>query len=56
MTIMHNTAHAQAANCHLCLHIGTTAIFFGERKGKGYGLRIEILTPMQKFRISPWRA
>lgn len=55
MTVMHNVAVTQAANCHLCLHIGATAYFFGSRGGKGYGLRIEIMTPEHKFRFSPWR-
>jgi hypothetical protein len=56
MKILRNTAYIQAANCHFCLHIGTTAYIFGNRNGKGYGMRIELFTPEHIFRISPWRA
>lgn len=55
MKIYRDIGYAQAANCHLCLHIGRTAIFFGNRGGRGYGLRVEIMTPEVKFRVSPWR-
>jgi hypothetical protein len=54
--IQRNTVLTQAANCHLCLHIGEVAIYFGKRNGQGYGLRVELFTPCQRFRISPWRA
>lgn len=54
MIILRNTSYIQAHNCHLCLHIGTTAYIFGNRKG-GSGLRLEIFTPDHKFRLSPWR-
>lgn len=54
MEIKRNVVVAQAANCHLCIHIGGTAVYFGDRSGHGYGLRIEIMTPCVNFRISPW--
>ena len=55
MTIYRDIEYIQAANCHLCLHIGTTAYIWGRRAGKGCGLRIELFTPLHKLRISPWR-
>jgi len=55
MMVMHNVVLTQAANCHICLQIGTTAYFFGERRGRGYGMKIEIMTPEHTFRFSPWR-
>lgn len=48
--IYKDTAYMQAANCWLCLHIGSTALVVGRWLG-GYGMRIEIATPEQRFRI-----
>lgn len=43
-------AYAQAANCLLCIHVGGTAIFIGGGAG-GYGARLELFTPMRRFRF-----
>lgn len=45
-----NVEYAQAANCLLCVHVGCTAIFFGTGAG-GYGARLELFTPFQRFRF-----
>lgn len=44
-------AYTQAFGCRLCLHVGSIAFFFG-RKRDGRGPRIEVLTPLHKFRYS----
>ena len=50
MDIERGWDYVQAANCLLCIHIGRTAIFFGAGVG-GYGARLELFTPMQRFRF-----
>ena len=50
LSIYRDTEYMQAANCWLCLHIGTTAYVVGSWS-QGYGLRIEIATPQQRFRV-----
>lgn len=42
----------QAFGCWLCLHVGSTAIYFGRRDG--YAVRLELFTPLHKWRLS-WR-
>lgn len=51
--IKRNVMATQAYGCWLCLHIGDIAIFLGRRKG--YGIRVELFTPLHKWRLS-WRA
>lgn len=51
--IERDVMHTQAYGCWLCLHVGGTAIFFGRRKG--YALRLELFTPLHRWRLS-WRA
>ena len=51
MEIDRNVEYVQAANCVLCIHIGTTAVFFGIGAG-GFGARLELFTPCRSFR---WR-
>jgi hypothetical protein len=50
MRIKTNVAYTQAKNCSLCLHVGSIAIMIG--KGKLFRKRLELFTPMQKFRWS----
>ena len=51
MEIKKNIAVTQAKYVTLCLHIRTTAFYWGKSKR---GVRIEIFTPEHIFRIS-WR-
>ena len=48
---IHHIAYAQANNCLLCLHIGRTAVYFGWVPGL-VGLRVELFTPLCRFRVS----
>ena len=48
VTVYRDTAYLQAANCLLCVHVGTTAWVFGWLLG-GYGARLEIATPLRWF-------
>lgn len=52
MEIDRNVEYAQAANCVLCIHIGTTAVFLGTGAG-GFGGRLELFTPRHRFRWRP---
>ncbi len=49
--IENNVAYTQAFGCRFCLHIGSLAIFFGNKTG-GRGPRVEIMTPCRWFRWS----
>jgi len=42
--------YTQAGNCQLCIQIGSTAFYFGKRKG--VGRRLELFTPRRLFRWS----
>jgi hypothetical protein len=45
------TASTQAYGCWFCLHIFSTAIYFGSGV-KGRGPRLELFTPLHRFRWS----
>lgn len=51
--IKRDVMYTQAYGCWLCLQVGSTAIFLGRRDG--YALRLELFTPLHKWRLS-WRA
>ena len=51
--IQHDVAYTQALGCRFCLHIGGTAVLFGEKKN-GRGPRLELFTPLHVFRWSSW--
>jgi hypothetical protein len=48
--IARDVAYTQAKNCTLCLHIGSTAFYFGE--GKRHNYRLELFTERRRFRWS----
>lgn len=50
LALHRNVSLMQAANCWLCLHIGSTALVVG-RWPAGYGMRIEIATDYARFRV-----
>lgn len=41
----------QTKGCLFCLHVGATAFYIGSKK-EGSGARLELFTPMRKFRFS----
>lgn len=51
--IKRDVLYTQAYGCWLCLHVGSTAVFIGRRKGNA--VRLELFTPLHKWRLS-WRA
>ena len=55
MRIVKNVEYLQAKNCRLCIHVGLTAFIFGEG-WKGKATRVEIFTPLHRFRFSPAKA
>ena len=52
MRVETNVAYTQTKGCKFCLHVGSTALFFG--KSDGIGARLEILTPTKWWRFSRW--
>lgn len=52
MKIRRNIIHTQTKNCTLCLHIGTTAIYFGKGKKDYSGAYLRIFTPDRLFKFS----
>jgi len=49
--VQRNVAYVIPRNCWLCLHVGTTAIYFGSREIPGVTpRRLELFTPWQRFR------
>ena len=49
--ILRDAAYTQGFGCRFCLHVGGTAILFGNKKN-GRGPRLELLTPLHWFRWS----
>lgn len=52
--IKRNVAFTQAKGCRFCLHVGSIALFFGE-KANGSGPRLELFTPSRWYRWSRGR-
>lgn len=50
VTIQRDVAYTQGKNCRFCLHVFSVAFYFGR---SGNGPRLEIFTPMRKFRWTP---
>jgi hypothetical protein len=51
VSVQRDVAYTQAKGCCLCLHVWTWAIYFG-RRASGRGPRLELLTPLHRFRWS----
>lgn len=53
LEIQRGVYSTQARNARFCLHVGSTAIYFGNRPG--YAARLELFTHYHRFRWS-WGA
>lgn len=53
LEIRRDVMSVQGYGVPLCIQFGSTAFYLGRWRNRPGGWRIEILTPLHRFRISP---